>query len=119
MLNVAQFSSASLRTRVVAGRIIASLREPAWFAEKIALAEAPHCGGIKHPTVRNEPTPRMRAASTIQLTQTTGRKESLLRVPSSRLSSSFPQGPSRSDRPMDECSGSEEHIPLEDQGGQG
>jgi hypothetical protein len=93
-------------------------REPASLAENFALAESEDVGGIKHGTVRIETTPHVRAAGTIQITQTRCQRI-LLRVASSRLRFSPQDEPSRSDRPMDECSRSEEHNALHNNGGQG
>jgi hypothetical protein len=100
---------------VIAARTRIVLREPASFVEKFALAEMSASGGIKHGTVRNESTPRLRAASILPITHTTGRQESSSRVTPSRhalLSPMFSTArPSRSDRTSAGCRTSE------DQGG--
>jgi hypothetical protein len=110
--------SVARRAPVIAARTRATVREPASLAEKFALAEARHVGGIKHGTVRNETTPLVRAASIVHLTQTR-RPEYSLRVASSRLRPSPDDGPPRSDRRMDECSRHEERTGLHHNGGQG
>jgi hypothetical protein len=103
--------------RVVAVQTCDVLREPAPFVEKNALAETCALGGIKHGTVRNESTPRVRAASILPITHSTGRQESSSRITPSRLallssmSMCSTAQPSRSDRFSDGCRTSE------DQGG--
>jgi len=102
---------------VVAARTRAEVREPASFVEKFALAETRASGGINHGTVRNESTPRMRAASILPITHTKGRQESSSRVTPSRLAGLSSMSmwstaqPSRSDRISEGCRTSE------DQGG--
>jgi hypothetical protein len=102
-------------TPMIAARTRTALRQPASFAEKISLAETDVLGGIKHGTVRNESTPRVRAANILPITHTTGRQESSSRVTPSRLALLSPMSssarPSRSDRTSVGCRTSE------DQGG--
>jgi hypothetical protein len=100
---------------MIAARTGTMLPEPASFAQKFLLAETDGLGGIKHGTVRNESTPRVRAVNILPITHTTGRQESSSRVTPSRLAFLSPMSPTarppRSDRTSVGCRTSE------DQGG--
>lgn len=78
-----QIFSWTARARVVAARSEATRRATASFVENFALAGKRVSDGIKHGTVRNETTPRVRAVSILP-TQSTGGQALSSRVTPSR-----------------------------------
>jgi hypothetical protein len=103
------------RARVVAERSDGRCRATASFVENFSLAHMRASDGIKHGTVRNESTPRVRSVSNPPITQSTVRQETSPRVTPSRLTAPSPMFPgawlSRSDQTSVGCNS------REDQGG--
>lgn len=115
VLGAQEKPSSTPRAPVIVGRSDSMPCATASFVENFALAEGRVSSGIKHGTVRNVSTPRVRAASIQPFTRDTGRQELSSRVIPSRLVVLSPLSstarPPRSDRFSVGC------RPSEDQGG--
>lgn len=114
-LSARDLSASSSRAPIVAARSEGTHRMTASFVDNFSLALMRASDGIKHGTVRNESTPRVRAASNPPITQSTSCRETSSRVRPSRLTVPSPMFPgawrSRSDRTSVGC------MSREDQGG--